>query len=170
MDNEQEQPQNTQKITARTDKTTIKHAAALALENAGLSHAAIGTALEQHPKHISAILPRLRRESLSAPHRVKLAAKTVDAVMQGFAGVKKKVKQKQIVDGVEKEVEVEKVVQDQRVKASDAMRAAELVYSRHEPVKPDPLASGAASQTFIQVNQQFINQLPVKDRATIEGK
>lgn len=169
MDNEQEQPQNSQKITARTDKTELKHQAALLLSDAGMSYGAIAQVIDRHPQTVKTTVPRLRRESLSAPHRVKLAAKTVDAVMTGFLGKKVKAKEKQIVDGVEQEVEVEKVEVDPRVKASDAMRAAELSYSRAEPVKPDP-ATGVGSQTFIQVNQQFVNQLPGKDHATIEGK
>ena len=167
MDDQTEQDEKPGKTKRNASEMQIKHTAALLLNEQGMGPAAIGKALDYHEKHVANILPKLRRESLSAPHRVKLAAKTVDAVMQGFAGVKKKVKEKHIVEGVEVEVEKEVIEQDQRVKASDAMRAAELVYSRHEPVKPDPATAGGASQTFIQVNMQTINNLSDKDRAKI---
>ncbi len=114
----------------------------MVLEENGFSHAAIAKALDYHSKSVSRVLPKIRRESLAHPRKVKLASKCVDKVMTGFIGEKD---------------ESGQVVTDPRVKASDAMRAAELVYSRAEPVKQD--AAGSVTQTFYQVSQTFINEI-----------
>jgi hypothetical protein len=131
------------KITGRKPQGEIKQAAMVILEENGFGHGAIAKALDYHPKSVSRALPALREKSLQHPRMVALARKTVKKVMEGYHGRREKQ-----ADG-----KLSEPVTDPRVKASDAMRAAELVYSRAEPVKQEQ--QGGSSQTFIQVNQAF---------------
>jgi len=141
--------------------TEIKRTAALLLNEQGMGPAMIGRAIERHEKHVAKILPELRKESLRHPSMVKLASKTVKAVMQGFNTKPEKIKKNKVIDGVMQEVEETiQVPVDDRIKASDAMRAAELVYSRAEPVKVEAAAGDAPSFTSITINQQFFGNEP----------
>lgn len=135
-----------QRITRNMSEAEVKHAAVLLLNESGMGPAAIGKATGYHEKHVARLLPKLRKESLLHPRKLKLASKVVDRVMSGFVGEMQDVPQ---LDGSVKR----ELVTDHRVKTSDAVRAAELVYSRAEPVKLD--GQVATNQTFIQVNQQF---------------
>ena len=141
------------KITGRKPESEIKRAAMLILEENGFSHGAIAKALDYHTKSVSRVLPKIRKESLAHPRKVKLASKCVEQVMTGFVG---------------KKDESGQVVTDSRVKASDAMRAAELVYSRAEPAKQD--AAGNVTQTFYQVNQTFINEVQADPGRVIDAE
>jgi hypothetical protein len=70
--------------------------------------------------------------------------------MTGFLGEVGKDKEGKIV----KDENGQPVVKcDPRVKASDAARVMEAVYSRAEPVKQEP--QGGTAPTFIQVNAAF---------------
>ncbi len=154
----QETDEKPLKVTGKEPEKAIKQAAMLALEQSGFSHLAISKAIGYHEKSVSRALPDLRKRSLAAPRMVKLASKTVAAVMEGYHG--KEVEEPQPDGSVKKEVVI-----DHRVKASDAMRAAELVYSRYEPVKQDAAGSGSApSFTSITINQQFIEGLQLPDK------
>ena len=150
--NDSEKPK---KLTTRAGKTELKHQAMLLLSESGMSSAAIAQVVERHPQTVKTTVPRLRRESLSGRKKVKLASKLVENVMEGFLGVPTAVKVRKVVEGIEVEVEEVQPVADPRVKASDALRAAELVYSRYEPLKPEPGAGDGGSKTFLQVNQAF---------------
>ena len=135
-------PEKLKKIKRNEAERAIKHKAVLLLNENGFGPSAIAKAVGYHEKHVTKLLPKLRKESLSHPRKVKLASKCVEQVMSGFVGEKD---------------ENGQVITDPRVKASDALRAAELVYSRAEPVRQENRA--ANNQTFVQVNQNFINQL-----------
>lgn len=143
-----------QKITGRKPESEIKQAAMLVLEENGFSHGAIAKALDYHTKSVSRALPKIRKESLAHPRKVKLASKCVEQLMTGFIG--------------ERDKETGQVVTDPRVKASDAMRAVELVYSRAEPVKQD--TAGNVTQTFYQVNQTFINEVQANPARVIDAE
>ncbi len=139
--------------TEQLRTSEIKHAAMQILAEAGMGNNAIARALDYHEKHVSRVLPELRKESLQHPHKLKLASKTVDAVMKGFIG--------EPVKGPDKKIKRDEggqplVVRDLRVKPSDAIRAAELVYSRAEPVKED--GGSGVQQTFLQVNMAMFRR------------
>ncbi len=144
-------PERPQKITGRASTVEIKRAAALTLAENGFGYGAIGKAIERHPKHLAAILPKLKRESLASAQKVKLASKVVEKVLGGFAGVAKRDAKGNLVRDADGKPIIEF---DTRVKGSTAMRAAELVYSRAEP-KQEEGGQGGQAPTFIQVNQQF---------------
>jgi len=136
------------KITGRKPESEIKRAAMLVLEENGFSHAAIAKALDYNTKSISRALPKIRKESLAHPRKLKLASKCVETILEGFAG-------KPVSGPDRKLVRDEKgkpVIQyDDRVKASDAKAAAELVYKAAGELKD---SEAGAVQTFIQVNMQ----------------
>ncbi len=113
----------------------------LVLEENGFSHSAIAKALDYHPKSVSRVLPKLRKESLAHPRKLRLASKCAEKIMTGFLGEKDK-------DGC--------IVTDTRVKASDAARVMELVYKSAGELDRDS-SEGASTQLFSQVNQTFLN-------------
>jgi len=131
------------KITGRKPESEIKQAAMLVLEENGFSHSAIAKAIGYHEKSVSRALPKIRKESLAHPRKLKLASKCAEKIMTGFLGEKDK-------DG--------SIVTDPRVKASDAARVTELVYKSAGELDRDS-GQGASTQLFFQVNQQFINAL-----------
>ena len=128
MDEDQAEVEEKSVIPGRNaTETEIKHAAAIVLHDAGMGPRAISEAIERTPNHVCAIVAKKKKESFSHPRRVKAASKLLDEVMQGYHG------------------------KDERVKASDALRAVEIVGKAAGELEQDR-GPGSVSQTFIQIN------------------
>jgi hypothetical protein len=134
-------------------KAEIKHAAMLLLSESGMSAKAIGKAVDRHEKHVARMLPELRKESLRHPHKLKLASKCVDKLMEGFVGKAKIGPDRKVMRDEKGEPIVE---YDHRVKASDAKAAAEMCYKAAGELTEQ--GSGVTQQTFIEVNMAMFRK------------
>lgn len=127
------------RITAHSSEREIKHAAVVTLAEGGMSYKAIADTVGVHYNTVRNVVKRDDRHSLASPEMKALAHKTVKSVMKGWHGERKKTADGTLV-----------VVKDDRVRAKDALKAAEMIAARTEPAKG---AEGTApGQTFINID------------------